>query len=202
MCKYWCVNFDGETSLSCKKPKDFILQYGLEKRLWLMHYQYHHQKKGLTTTNWNQAVKPKPGDWLVAYLSVSTFYAIGEVARTDIHRERHKDKPVRKDTIARTTSKKKHICNDGIVEYNDSNAMYEDFTDKWRTPLDSRCNKVWEYPQRIDVDEWKYVVRNGVKVDGIINKDNFPMCLRAVFNIPEDDFKKVRKALQAHQGGK
>ncbi len=195
MCKYWCVNFDGETSLSCKKPKDFILQYGLEKRLWLMHYQYHHQKKGTTTSNWRAAGKPKPGDWLVAYLRGSTFYAVGEVINPP-------NNPDQQDTIARTTEKHKHIHKDGIVKYNDSNAMYEDFTDEWRTPIDSRYNKAWEYPQRINVDKWKYVVNDGVKVKGLAQVVKFPTYRFAVFEIPEKFFIEVQTALQDKQGGK
>jgi hypothetical protein len=197
MSKFWCVNFDGKTCLSCGKPKDFVLQHGLKEQLWLMQYQYSHQSKITTTNNWRAADKPKPGDWLVAYLSEKTFYAVGEVIDRR-KRERHHNQPVQQDTIERTTKEHRHAYLNGIVEYKDARAMYEDFTDPWIFPSGTPKNEVWKYSQRIDVVEWKDVVINGVQVEGIINKDNFPMCLRAVFDIREDDFKKVQNALQKH----
>jgi Domain of unknown function (DUF3883) len=69
--------------------------------------------------------------------------------------------------------------------------FYEDFTDEWRRPANVR------YPQRIDVDEWRHYVPDGVQVKGLIA---VPLNERrkAVFEIPKEFFRIIETELSRH----
>ena len=57
------------------------------------------------------------------------------------------------DTIEEYVARKRsHDHHAGHVYY--SPVFYEDFTDRWRLPSE----RMLRFPQRIDVDEWKYYV--------------------------------------------
>ena len=67
MTTYWCANFD---NVDCFK-------HGLDKKLWLMQYQYKDDhghvfqdgvRKGRIRMNWQRVGEVSLGDWLVAYL--------------------------------------------------------------------------------------------------------------------------------------
>lgn len=166
MTAYWCVNFDGDAELD----------HGLDCNLWLMQYQYAHggfdfQEKNRTTINWKSACQIVPGDYLVAYLP-RRFYAIGQVISP-----RLLSKPsgvtIHKDRVERTITEKQHKFFDGVVQYQDAAAFYEDFTDtktkSFPAPRGgkSRQPKTWKYAQRVDVAEWKLVNDEGVPVVGL-----------------------------------
>src|SRR5262245_54724176 len=113
---YWCVNFDGEAGPLGDKPREDVLNHGLRESMWLMQYQYsdethnyqgHPRQRAATTRNWNQAGRVQPGDWIVAYLPESTFYAVGEVIEPRV-RPRHTNQPNHQDSISRTVSEHRH----------------------------------------------------------------------------------------------
>lgn len=201
---YWCVNFDIE---------ERILEHGLEESLWLMQYQYSHDGQSFqgernqiaaTTKNWKALQKVKPGDWLVAYLPNNRFYAIGKVIEPR-SRDRHCDQPHHEDTIQRTVHDHNHIFRSGVVRYTDAYALYEDFTDPWNHAVinqSSQQYEVWLYPQRIDVKEWKYILRSGIEVHGLAEAVKFPKYRCAAFQIPEPFFEKIWYGLQQfHNAG-
>jgi hypothetical protein len=56
--------------------EDYVLLHGLERKLWLMQYQYAHDghdyqatPRGNITRNWNAAGNISVGDWCAAYLT-------------------------------------------------------------------------------------------------------------------------------------
>lgn len=208
---YWCVNFDGEAGPMGKLPKEYVLRHGLQEQAWLMHYQYSHgghiyqghpDQVVATTTNWRSLGGIRPGDWLAAYLPSSRFFSVGEVI-TRRKRERHLQQVLHRDTIARTTCQHGHRYLQGIVDYTDASAFYEDFTDEWSLDLTnpySQLPETWAYPQRVDVAEWKHVVEDGVEVRGLAQAAPFPAYRRAAFEIPESFFEKIRVALQQAGG--
>ncbi len=198
---FWCVNFDIE---NC------VLEHGLDESLWLMQYQYSHdghtyqgeKGKAATSRNWNTLRGINPGDWLVAYLPKNRFYAIGEVIEPRL-RERHRGQSHQEDTIKRTVLEHKHRFLSGVIRYTDATVLYEDFTDPWNrivTNSNSRQLEDWRYPQRVDVNDWKHVVRSGVEVEGLAKAVKFPLYRDAAFQIPETFFEKIRIKLQQSSG--
>ena len=189
MITYWCVNFDSEASM----------KHGIKKKLWMMQYQYaddhgnEHQgyKKGSISRNWNQLEKIKRGDWLVAYLPANRastgnpFYAIGKVITPS--RSKTVDDPTDKiaDYLKRQRS---HDHQTGYVYY--TPVFYEDFTDKWIDPGD----KISRYPQRIDVEEWRHYVPDGVSVKGLSLVPRHKT-VNAVFDIDKSFFDSIKIAL-------
>jgi hypothetical protein len=151
MMQYWCLNFDG--------PQLDMLNYGLEKSLWMMQYQYSQggqinqgHKPSAIANNWKAAQKIAVDDLCVAYLRPNTFYAIGRVI------------PPRKgktddDTVERTIQQRSHLYTQGVVYYADARALYEDFDDPWSIMSPHQETGQMErypYAQRVDVDGWQY----------------------------------------------
>jgi hypothetical protein len=198
MAAFWCVNFDSEED---------VLRHGVQEHLWLMQYQYSHNghtyqghpdQLPATTKNWRAAGKINPGDWLVAYLPPKTVFAVGKVIPRR-NRERHLNQQTHQDTIARTTEEHSHNHLQGLVEYRDAGALYEDFTDRWNLPVTSRHSElpeVWRYSQRIDVEEWLHLVESGIQVKGPWRDVPPYMIQLAVFEIPEAFFETIRMTLQ------
>jgi hypothetical protein len=124
---YWCANFDAEP----------VLERGLAEDYFAMQYQYSHDgyefqghasQIGATTSNWKALQQVAIGDWLVAYLPPSTFYAVGEVVERKVrpynsHSQHHFD------TVDRTVREHSHLFLDGVVTYTDAVAFYENFSD-------------------------------------------------------------------------
>src|SRR5262249_30954491 len=135
----------------------------------------------------------RAGDWCVAYIPSSRFYAIGKVIQP-------RKQPTCTDNIARTLRDERHLHFSGIVRYTDSqDAFYEDFTDEWTVQSNNyRCHacrgnpgqlESWKYPQRIAVEGWECLRTSGVKVKGLKS-------LRlAAFQITKPFFDDVRTAL-------
>lgn len=158
MPNYWCVNFDGKKQL----------EYGLRKKLWLMQYQYEddygnlHQggpRRNATTRNWRQMKNVRIGDIFVAYLKKEQFFAIGRVIAP---RRGMAQSDQDGDIEEYVTKKRSHDIRAGRVLYTD--VFYEDFDDKWRNKRDPSA----KYAQRIDVDDWKQAVPEGVFIPGIL----------------------------------
>ncbi len=201
MAKRWCMNFD----------VDAVLQHGLAEAMWLMQYQYAHgaydyqghaTQIRATSANLNILTGIQVGDWLVAYLPNSTFYAIGEVIEPR-DRPQHSGAARHADTVARTVRDHCHLFLGGVVRYIDTPALYEDFTDPWRCPAGETTENqpaMWEYPQRIDVRQWECVVPSGVQVGGLAEVTQFPAFRRAAFEIPEPFFAAVADALRSAGG--
>ena len=204
---YWCVNFDGDAGPMGDQPREYVLHEGLREHSWLMHYQYAHHgntyqgnsdQLAATTKNWRAAAKIQVGDWIVAYLKSKRVFGVGEVVSRR-SRDRHDGKPVNHDTIERTTKKRTHQFFEGIVEYADSGALYEDFTSPWNLSLTNDHTgerEVWPYPQRIDVKEWEFVVPNGIQVEGPWRKIPPYLIQLSVFEIPSEFFESIRDALK------
>ncbi|KAF5053503.1 hypothetical protein DSECCO2_397690 [anaerobic digester metagenome] len=197
MSAFWCVNFDVDSS---------VLQHGLTENLWLMQYQYSHDghvyqghpdQKGATTKNWKALCGIKPGDWLVAYLPRSRFFAIGEVV-SPRDRTRYQGKPRYKDTVERTVRQHLHQYLQGVVNYTDAHALYEDFTDSWgRTVKNEKSQRVerWKYPQRIDVAKWHGINPDGVAVKGLSKHVSVHKIQLAAFEIPRSFFYEIQSHL-------
>lgn len=216
---YWCVNFDAGAGPQGGLDREHVLHYGLQQQLWLMQYQYHHNRhdfqdnqsqRGSITRNWKAAGGIRPNDWCAAYLRHRRFYAIGKVISRRM-RPGSDGPPIYQDTIRDTLHRRSHIHFDGIVEYMDAGgAFYEDFTDEeWnlpnRNPDCAYCQarptrqEVWRYPQRIDVAEWQQVVLSGVPVDGIATAAlSSYRC--AAFRVTEEFFRVITDALVAAGG--
>ncbi len=191
--KYWCVNFDGTP----------ILKHGIGINSWLMQYQYEHggytyqtKKKTNLTKAWNAVRAVSTGDWLLAYLSHKTFYAIGEVisprAFSDVKAV------VSTDEVARTLSENSHHFFKGLVRYTDAPMFYEDFSDRWNYKPQSVENgdpPTFPYAQRIDVASWKHFNQNGVIADGLANASQ-KRYRQAIFQINKDFFDVVSAALK------
>lgn len=191
--KYWCVNFD------CTP----ILEHGIEIKSWLMQYQYEHggyayqaKKKANLTKAWNAVRGVSTGDWLLAYLSHKTFYAIGEVisprAFSDVK------SVVSTDKVVRTLDESSHRFFKGIVRYSDAPMFYEDFSDLWRYKTQSMENgdpPTFPYAQRIDVESWKHFYQNGIIADGLADASQ-KRYRQAIFQIKKDFFDVVSDALK------
>jgi hypothetical protein len=198
MTNYWCVNFDGNED---------VLHYGFREKLWAMQYQYSHgghvyqgdrSQLHLTTSNWREAAKVKPSDWLLAYLRPSRFFAAGQVIEPT-ERDRHHHAPRHTDSIKRTTREHAHrFLRRGVVRYKpETTAFYEDFTDAWFVPHGS---EKWKYAQRIDVKEWedKQSEFIGVRVFGLAEaaRSCGSFIRLSVFRISEPFFEEVREQLK------
>lgn len=222
MATHWCLNFDGGAGPLGGQPPEYVLAHGLERRLWLMQYQYRHRcnghdhdfqenerQLGAITRNWRAVKEIAPGNWCVAYMvprpdRPGRFYAIAEVIAPRKAR-------VHPDEIERTVEERSHNCLVGTVDYTDAaGAFYEDFTDEWNLPLNnplcaycsghpSALDEVWVYSQRVDVRKWQYYVSAGVEVPGL--SEAAPQGYRAAaFPISERFFDQIRSELQ-QQGG-
>jgi hypothetical protein len=179
MTRYWCVNFN----------HDDCLQHGIAKNLWMMQYQYadshghtfQGDRKAAIQRNWKQLDKITAGDWFVAYLKRSTFYAIGKVITPRRPQTAHDFT----DTIEHYLQEKNsHKHNTGYIYY--TPVLYEDFTDKWSRPDDNRMR----YPQRIDVERWEHYVSDGVLVKGL-NRIKLYELQNAAFAIPKSLFDLI-----------
>lgn len=192
---YWCANFD----------RGNVLEHGLEIDAWLLQYQYEHggfeyqgnrRQKGRTTAVWKSLTEIAVGDWLLAYLSGNAFFAVGRVSRP---RKLSKN-PIHQDCVSRTVTEKRHIYLDGLVRYTDAKALYEDFTDSWSVSLARRHRgqpRTWLYPQRIDIEQWKYVVQDGITVTGLASAAPLPDYRKPIFEIDANFFREVSKELRA-----
>jgi len=207
MTRRWCVNFDLES----------VFQHGLADGMWLMQYQYshggydfqgHRAQIAATSANWKILMGVEAGDWFLAYLRKSTFYAVGEVIEPRLG-PRHSSAPQHADTVARTIRERRHQFLDGVVRYSDAAVLYEDFADPWTCPADQTIEKAagqpktrpkqptaWQFPQRIDVREWEHVIPDGVQVDGLSSAVRFPAFRRAMFEIPEEFFDRALARLK------
>ncbi len=195
MTTYWCANFDGGD----------VLDHGLEIDAWLLQYQYKNggfeyqgnpRQKGRTTAVWKSLTEISVGDWLLAYLPGNAFFAVGKVRRP----RKFPKNAVHKDSAKRTFTEKQHLYLDGIVQYTDAEALYEDFTDSWSHSLTRRHKgqpRTWLYPQRVDVDEWKYVVPDGITMTGLACAAPFPEYRKPIFQIDAEFFTEASKELRS-----
>ena len=189
MTKYWCVNFDAEA----------CLQHGIKRNLWLMQYQYSDdqgnefqggRQQAATTRNWKRLKEVQVGDRFVAYLRGNKFFAVGTV----ISPRRSKTAQDQTDSVDDyVTRKRSHDYDSGCVYY--TPAFYEDFTDEWRYP----DNPLMRYSQRIDVEEWRHYVPDGISVKGLKQIPPYELQM-AVFEITEGYFDEIAKTLAAEHG--
>jgi hypothetical protein len=99
MPKYWCVNFEDDANL----------EFGIEKNLWSMGYQYADDqsdspaRKAAITRNWRRLKEIGVGDTFVAYLRGRGFFAVGTV-RMPRRAKTSRDRP---DTIEEYLSRGK-----------------------------------------------------------------------------------------------
>jgi Domain of unknown function (DUF3883) len=180
---YWCANFN---TADC-------LKHGLEKKLWMMQYQYSDghgptyqgDRKAAIRRNWKQVEQIADGDWLVAYLKPQRFFAIGKV----ILPRRPKSPDDFSETIDEYLNRQSsHEHASGHVYY--TSVFYEDFSDPWRRPDDP----LMRYPQRIDVDRWQWLVHDGVSVAGLKDVRLYDL-QNAVFRIDEEYFERIKADL-------
>lgn len=157
MTKYWCVNFDAEA----------CLHHGIERSLWLMQYQYSDdhgnefqggRQQAATTKNWKRLKEVQVGDRFVAYLRGNKFFAVGTVISPRRSKTAHDQTDSVDDYVTRRRS---HEHDSDYVYY--TPAFYEDFTDEWRYP----DIPLMRYAQRIDVEEWRCYVPDGISVKGL-----------------------------------
>jgi len=174
-------------------------QHGLKTKAWLMQHQYEHggfefQDKGQTTLAWKTMTKVSLGDWLLAYLAESTFYAIGRVCVP----RKFSEHSLHTDSVAKTVSQWRHVYFDGIVQYTDAPAFYEDFTDSWSIGFDPPRQgqpPTWPYAQRIDVAKWEHVAPEGIEVHGLMDAAK-EFHRKPVFEIDADFFHDVADELR------
>ncbi len=196
MPNYWCVNFDDYD----------VLLHGIEINSWMMQYQYEHagfdyqggkDKKAKTTISWQSLPDIVAGDWLLAYLKPSTFYAIGEVVEPRVFGSLSGQFII--DTVDRTTKENRHLHFDGIVRYSDAPAFYENHSDTWklRGAVDGSGPAWFDYAQRIDVEKWLHYYQHGVTLGGLATVAPFPEYRKAYFRISSEYFDTVADALQA-----
>ena len=164
MTRCWCVNFEHPA----------CLEHGIQKKLWLMQYQYGDgykhiyqsgkRQKGRICVNWRRLGEISEHDWFVAYLPKNMFFAIGEV-RTPRRIKRTDDST---NTIENYLNvQRSHDHQTGYIYY--TPVFYENFNDKWRRPDDV---VLLRYPQRIDVHEWLFYVPEGITIGGLGKKKN------------------------------
>lgn len=186
MTKYWCVNFDSED----------CLKYGLKHNLWMMQYQYaddhgngfQSHKPSTISNNWQQLKNVSPGDLFVAYLKKNRYFAVGKV-RTPRHDKSVSDVTTTVDKYL--DAKRSHDHKNKCVFYADASVLYEDFTDKWRHPGD----KLSKYAQRIDVEEWRCIVPEGIEMKGLL-KYILKKPHLAVTKIDKTFFRRIEKQLK------
>ena len=195
---HWCANFDNLG----------VLQHGLSRHCWCTQYQYEHggfeyqgniRQKARTTVTWNSLTDVSIGDYIIAYLRPSKFFAVGQICKPR--------KVVKKaasalytDKVSRTTDEWEHLHFDGIVRYSDAPAFYEDFTDHWSFSTDGVSGiepPSYPYAQRIDVVEWEHVVPNGVPVAGLSVAAPLPDYRKPIFQVKDEFFTIVKTALCA-----
>ncbi len=184
MTRYWCVNFLYEA----------VLTHGIAKNLWMMQYQYADEqgnqfegnRQAQITKNWRRLEEINVGDRFAAYRPRNKFYATGTVIKP----RRAKTSKDHTDTVDEYLKRKRsHDHKNGFVYY--TPVFYEDFSDKFRFD-----DKFTRWSQRIDVDEWRHFVADGVEVKGLkkIRRDQLQI---AVFEIKKDLFDKITERLAA-----
>ncbi len=190
MPNYWIANFDLEE----------CLDYGLAQDCWMMQYQYSDDLTGViyqgdkpaaVTTNWRRTKQIKIGDKLIAYLSKDRhpdrngFFAIGEVIE-------QRKKPTKTSAVdAYVRLKRSHDHKKGIIFYEDSPALYENFSDKWR----SQSHPEYRYAQRIDVAKWQFINKSGVRwLKGL--KVSVSDQTKAFFEVDRTWFDRIQKQLK------
>lgn len=184
MTRYWCANFCHED----------VLTHGIERKLWMMQYQYDDEDSefqgdspAAITRNWRRLEEISIGDRFAAYLKQNRFFATGTVMKPR-HGKTSRDHT---DTVeAYLNRKRSHDRKTGFVFY--TPIFYENFTDKWRIPGEPLSR----WPQRIDVDEWRDLVPDGVVVKGL-NKIPPGELRVALFEISKDFFDEITEALIA-----
>lgn len=155
----------------------------------MMDYIYGNDDKGAIRRNWQRVGIISPGDWFVAYLPPSMFYAFGRV----ITPRRPKTVHDHADTIDNyLTQQRSHDHHSGCVYY--TPVFYEEFEDNWRHP---KNKTLW--PQRVDVDEWRDYVAKGVSVTGLSKLSPLENRL-SVTKITKSDFDRIAKKLAAAHG--
>jgi hypothetical protein len=190
---YWCVNFETQANL----------QHGIDKKLWMMQYQYADdlghvfqdgRQRSATTRNWNRMKDIEVGDKFVAYLPAKesakrrpTFYATGTVIGPRSGKSPPQDHVKVDEYVKR---KRSHDQKTGFKYY--TPVFYEDFTDNWRFPK----NPLIRYAQRVDVDDWRHYVPEGVLV-GDVDLSSRKKNMYAAFPIDEDEFDRIEKQLAA-----
>lgn len=197
MTKYWCWNFDGDEQ---------ILQYGLKNDLCLMQYLYSDDdhtyqgsltQKGTTTYTWKRLKDIKPGNWVVAYLPSSSYFAVGKVIRP-------RRPMTHKDTVKAYVERKAPLFQDGIIYYTDAPVFYEDYTNqlelevKNRRSCHSDTRETWNYNQRVDVQKWINVIPDGVELNGLLRATTAcaNTCRHAVFEIERRYFQRIEASLK------
>jgi hypothetical protein len=185
MIRYWCVDFG----------TDNVLTHGIEIDSWMMQYQYADEHNNLfeadrptqIVKNWRRLGQVQEGDRFAAYLPRNRFYATGTVIKPT-RANTSKDHP---DTIESYLKRKQsHRYKTGFVRY--TPVFYENFSDPWRDPNDI-LNR---WPQRIDVEEWKHYVPDGVVVKGLNKIPPYELQL-AVFEIGKDLYDEIEGNLMA-----
>jgi hypothetical protein len=196
MATYWCGNFDTES----------VLSHGLAINSWLMQYQFEHggfdyqgtrRQKGMTKEAWKMLTRVSIDDWILAYLPNNTFFAFGQIREHRIG----KIKPVHTDSVKRTVKEACHLFFEGIVQYKDAPAFYEDFTDDWHVKLDKTKSQPpkWPYAQRMDVVKWEGVVLEGIQVAGLASAAPLPEYRKPLFEIDGEFFEKIKTSLLLSQ---
>jgi len=195
MTKYWCVNFDF----------DECLKHGIEKSLWMMQYQYalnedhmfQGERKGSVTANWRRTKNVQVGDWFLAYLpkkksaNGNAFFAVGQVREPRKLAKPRSNVSTVEEYVAAQSS---HEIASGVVRYSDSPVFYEDFDDNWSDANNSEMR----YAQRIDVEQWKHIVSEGVPwlTKLVIGPNEIQ---RAFFEIDGTHFDEISNMLQTAQ---
>jgi hypothetical protein len=163
------------------------IQFGLERKCFVMQFQYKAQDQGRVTQNWKIAQKVKPGDWLVMYLAGRRIYAVGKVISPISVSNQY-------DEIGRTVSSHSHKFLTGIVLYKDAEAFYENLSNP--PPNDDE-----PWGQRFDVEKWLFFtgtespkILNGIenhRVEGTIRL--------AVFGVDKVLFDMAMQLLNGQQ---
>jgi hypothetical protein len=195
----------------------------LDTDTWMMQFQYACQgrrnqqnKVNRLTTNWRGAQGIAVGDLCLAYLKPNKFYATGQVIAPRKHSNHI-------DSVKRTLDEDRHEYLNGIVYFKETQAFYEDHTDPFRYQgehEETECVESWPYPQRVDIDAWRYKRKAsngaymGIIVDGLVmavtrcnrNKqeqgdDEREFCMRdTVMEIDTDFYRDIEKKLRMQAG--
>ena len=193
---FWCANFDNYSALT----------HGIAINSWLVQYQYEHsgfdyqgnkKQRGMVSRSWKDFSDVRIGDWLVAYLKTSTFFAIGQVRSPRVFDNATMD--IHDDTVERTLDTKSHKYLTDIVRYEDAPGYYEDYTDPWRYHIEEPDDGVppsFLYPQRIDVDTWLHYSEDGVYLEGLGPIVPIHQLREPLFRIPKTYFDDVVDGLR------
>lgn len=128
----------------------------------IMQYEYGLQNTQMVSRNWNKLIDIKEGDYIFLKGN-ALIYAVGKVirprkqstlilnARQIIKSNNHKD--YRSDNCS------------AIIVFNDSDVFYEDFSGP-------TIDEHGKWGQRIDVEEWMYYCKEGLRVSNYEYSDN------------------------------